>query len=175
MVHNIGQIILWSGKKLPKGWMECDGRILYINDYPDIFAVIGTSFGNKGTDTFALPDLRGRMLVGSGMIIHGQRWSRTCVLSDNVYNSYKSNVADNNFNMSSLVAVNLNDDAQIYNNQQSTVLNYIICVDKEIIEDSREEMAVNEAIFRIKKSKNIVSNWLSGIIIGSETNAVHTP
>lgn len=175
MEYNIGQIILWSGKKLPNGWMECDGKVLYINDYPDIFAVIGTSFGSKGNDTFALPDLRGRMLIGSGIIIHGQRWSRSCALCDNVYSSYKSNEDENNFNMSSLVSLNSNDDVQTYNNQQNTVLNYIICVDKEIIEDSTEEMAVNEAIFQIKKSKNIISNWLSGITIGSEINVAHTP
>jgi microcystin-dependent protein len=34
--------------------------------FPDLFAVIGNAFGGDGVNTFALPDLRGRVAIGAG-------------------------------------------------------------------------------------------------------------
>lgn len=50
------------------GWMKCDGRSLIRVDYPDLFAIIGTSFGSGSGTTFNLPDSRGRVLgtIGQG-------------------------------------------------------------------------------------------------------------
>ena len=28
------------------GWLICDGRNLNVNDYPDLYSIIGTSFGS---------------------------------------------------------------------------------------------------------------------------------
>lgn len=49
-------------------WLKCDGRSLNRSDYPELFGVIGTSFGNLSGTTFNLPDARGRVLgsVGTG-------------------------------------------------------------------------------------------------------------
>jgi microcystin-dependent protein len=49
------------------GWLLCDGRLLSINQYPQLFNSIGYSFGGSG-NTFALPDPRSRTLgfVGQG-------------------------------------------------------------------------------------------------------------
>ncbi len=46
-----------------QGWLPCDGRVVTRNDYPELFNVIGTAFGN-GTDV-RVPDLRGRFLRGT--------------------------------------------------------------------------------------------------------------
>jgi microcystin-dependent protein len=50
------------------GWLKCDGRSLSRTTYATLFAVIGTSFGNVDSNTFNLPDCRGRVLgtVGQG-------------------------------------------------------------------------------------------------------------
>ncbi len=51
------------------GWLKCDGRSISRNDYSELFAVIGTSFGSgDGVTTFNLPDVRGRVLgaIGTG-------------------------------------------------------------------------------------------------------------
>lgn len=45
------------------GWAICDGRSLSKEAFPRLYALIGGEFGEDDT-TFALPDLRGRMLVG---------------------------------------------------------------------------------------------------------------
>jgi microcystin-dependent protein len=50
------------------GWLICDGRLIQRSEYPALFEVIGTSFGNTTSSNFRLPDLRGRVL---GMIGNG--------------------------------------------------------------------------------------------------------
>jgi len=47
-------------------WMKCDGRILIRTDYPDLYAVIGTSFGNPTDYTFKLPKAGGRVVGIAG-------------------------------------------------------------------------------------------------------------
>lgn len=40
------------------GWLICNGRSLSRTEYPALFQVIGTSFGNTNTTDFYLPDYR---------------------------------------------------------------------------------------------------------------------
>ena len=44
----------------PRGWAQCDGQLLPINQNQSLYAVIGTFYGGDGRTTFQLPDLRGR-------------------------------------------------------------------------------------------------------------------
>ena len=44
----------------------CNGQILSISQNENLFSLIGTIYGGDGEDTFALPDLRGRVAVSSG-------------------------------------------------------------------------------------------------------------
>jgi microcystin-dependent protein len=50
------------------GWLLCDGRSVIREEYPVLFQAIGTSFGSDDSETFYLPDCRGRILgvVGTG-------------------------------------------------------------------------------------------------------------
>lgn len=63
---NVGDVKLYAGNEPPKGWFICDGQLLIITEYPDLFAVIGITYGGDGVTTFALPDMRGRTAVGVG-------------------------------------------------------------------------------------------------------------
>ncbi len=49
------------------GWFPCDGRELLKGEYPQLFSVLGTVYGENG-DKFCLPDYRGMFLrcVGKG-------------------------------------------------------------------------------------------------------------
>jgi microcystin-dependent protein len=47
------------------GWLPADGRLLSISSNTALFAILGTTYGGDGRTTFALPDLRGRTLIGS--------------------------------------------------------------------------------------------------------------
>lgn len=62
----IGEIRLFAGSYAPQDWAICDGRLLSVNDYQALYALIGTTYGGNGTTTFGLPDLRGRVPIGQG-------------------------------------------------------------------------------------------------------------
>src|SRR3954447_9881435 len=63
----VGEIRLFSGADLPDGWAACDGQSLDPGQYPLLFALIGTRYGDDGQTTFALPEMRGRLPVHMGM------------------------------------------------------------------------------------------------------------
>jgi microcystin-dependent protein len=62
----LGEIRMFAGNYAPLGWMLCDGQTLPINVYQALFSVIGTTYGGDGTQTFNLPDLRGRLPLHRG-------------------------------------------------------------------------------------------------------------
>ena len=62
----LGEIRSFAINKTPDGWAPCDGRLLKITDYPDLFSLLGTTYGGDGVTTFGLPDLQGRIPVGQG-------------------------------------------------------------------------------------------------------------
>jgi microcystin-dependent protein len=62
----IGEIDEFAGNFAPGGFLPADGRLLSISEYAALFAIIGTTYGGDGQTTFALPDLRGRTIVGTG-------------------------------------------------------------------------------------------------------------
>jgi len=62
----LGQIIPVAFDFAPRGWAQCNGQLLPINQNQALFALLGTTYGGNGTTNFALPDLRGRMIVGVG-------------------------------------------------------------------------------------------------------------
>lgn len=62
----IGIIGIFAGNFAPVNWLPCDGRSLPIDQYDVLFAIIGTTFGGDGIQTFNLPDLRGRAAIHQG-------------------------------------------------------------------------------------------------------------
>lgn len=62
----VSQINLFSFNFAPRGWAQCAGQLLPINQNQALFSLLGTTYGGNGTTNFALPDLRGRVPVGFG-------------------------------------------------------------------------------------------------------------
>lgn len=61
-----GSICLFAGSLPPAGFLECDGSAVSRTTYPDLFGIIGTAYGaGDGSTTFNIPDLSGRVVVGS--------------------------------------------------------------------------------------------------------------
>jgi microcystin-dependent protein len=50
----------------PKGWAQCNGQLLPINQNQALFSLLGTTFGGNGQTTFGLPDFRGRVPIHVG-------------------------------------------------------------------------------------------------------------
>jgi microcystin-dependent protein len=74
LLTSLLQIICPAGTIVPtllqdepgNGWKICDGQALAKADYPRLFDILGATFGET-TDTFNLPDLRGRTPFGASV------------------------------------------------------------------------------------------------------------
>ncbi len=60
----LGEVTLFAGNYAPGGWAFADGSLLSISGHEALFSLLGTTYGGDGQNTFALPDLRGRSLIG---------------------------------------------------------------------------------------------------------------
>src|SRR5215204_6703487 len=62
----LGMIQTFGFNFAPRGWAMCDGSIMSIAQNTALFSLLGTTYGGNGQTTYALPDLRGRVPVGTG-------------------------------------------------------------------------------------------------------------
>ena len=62
----LSEIRIFSFNFAPKGWAQCNGQFLPINQNQALFSLLGTTYGGNGQTTFALPDLRGRAPISFG-------------------------------------------------------------------------------------------------------------
>jgi microcystin-dependent protein len=62
----LGMLLLIPYNFTPLGWQLCDGSLLPISQYDALYALLGTTYGGDGVNTFGVPDLRGRTAVGAG-------------------------------------------------------------------------------------------------------------
>lgn len=61
----IGSIVEWGSDAAPENWLICNGQELKRNEYPDLFAAIGTTYGEgDGSTTFKLPDMSSKFPIG---------------------------------------------------------------------------------------------------------------
>ena len=72
----VGTIISVMGNSAPANYLECNGEIYNIIQYPVLAKYFKDQFGSEnyfggnGTTTFAVPDLRGEFLRGTGINSH---------------------------------------------------------------------------------------------------------
>ena len=65
---NIGEIVPYVSTTAPEGFLVCDGSAVSRDQYSGLFDVIGTTFGSgDGSTTFNLPDLSGKVIIGSSL------------------------------------------------------------------------------------------------------------
>lgn len=62
----LGEIRIFSFNFPPKGWAQCNGQLLPINQNQALFSILGTTYGGDGRVNFGLPNLQGRMPVHAG-------------------------------------------------------------------------------------------------------------
>lgn len=67
----IGEIRMFGGNFAPAGWALCQGQLVAISENDALFTLIGTTYGGDGVQTFALPNLQGRLPMhqGSGFVM----------------------------------------------------------------------------------------------------------
>ena len=71
----LGEIRIFAGLRVPANWMACNGQSLSISEYEALFSLIGTQYGGDGINNFALPNLQGRLVVGTGQGVGLQNYA----------------------------------------------------------------------------------------------------
>lgn len=77
----IGTINFFDATTAPQDWLACDGTVYNIADYPQLADWYEAQHGSKnfyggdGTTTFAVPDLQGEFLRGTGTNSHANQGS----------------------------------------------------------------------------------------------------
>ncbi len=66
MEGTIGEIRMFAGTFAPRTWAFCNNQLISISQNTALFSILGTTYGGNGQTTFALPDFRGRVAVGTG-------------------------------------------------------------------------------------------------------------
>lgn len=62
----IGEIRNFGFTFAPRGWAQCQGQMMSIQQNTALFSLLGTTYGGNGQTTFGLPDLRGRTAISVG-------------------------------------------------------------------------------------------------------------
>jgi microcystin-dependent protein len=62
----VGEIRLFGGNFAPVGWAFCNGALMAISQNDALYALLGTTYGGDGVNTFAVPNLQGRLPIHMG-------------------------------------------------------------------------------------------------------------
>jgi microcystin-dependent protein len=67
----LSEIRIFSFGFAPKGWAQCNGQLLPINQNQAIFSLLGATYGGDGRVNFGLPNLQGRapLHMGNGQTL----------------------------------------------------------------------------------------------------------
>jgi microcystin-dependent protein len=66
----VGEIRIIAFPYAPVGWALCDGQLLPIQQFTQLFSVLGTQFGGDGKSTFGLPNFQGTAPMHQGQGIN---------------------------------------------------------------------------------------------------------
>jgi microcystin-dependent protein len=127
----LGQVGLFAGNFAPSGWAFTNGQLLPINNQNEpLFSLLGTTYGGDGQTTFALPDLQGRAVVGTGTGLGLQSWSLGEIRGTEQVTLTQADMAAHNHTLPpSADFTGLTGGNQpLSNTQPSLALNYIIAM-----------------------------------------------
>lgn len=69
-VTPVGAMVVWPSPADPdtEYWKECNGQSLVKENYPELYALLGTTYGDETPTTFVIPDMRSKFVRGSSTI-----------------------------------------------------------------------------------------------------------
>lgn len=62
----IAEIRIFAGNYAPRGWAFCNGGLLPISQNTALYSLIGNTYGGDRRTTMGLPDMQGRVPIGTG-------------------------------------------------------------------------------------------------------------
>jgi microcystin-dependent protein len=126
----VGEIRIFAGNFAPAGWSFCDGSLQAISENETLFQLIGTTYGGDGQQTFALPDMRGRLPIhqGNGFQLSQSGGTETVTLTTQQIPSHshpflaKNNPADSASPQGNMLGVSSNTNA-FFNDTPNVTMN----------------------------------------------------
>lgn len=109
----VGTIMPWSKANVPAGFLYCDGSPVSRTLYADLFAVIGTTFGNPNASEFNLPDFQDRSAIGASNNRTFASKNSTALVADQTPNITFPSGSGNVQNMTIVDNRNLTDSANV--------------------------------------------------------------
>ncbi|MCF2907381.1 tail fiber protein [Pseudoalteromonas sp. DL2-H2.2] len=61
-----GELMPFVGNFVVENYLPCNGQLVSIGQYTSLYSLVSTFYGGDGRVSFAVPDLRGRSLIGHG-------------------------------------------------------------------------------------------------------------
>jgi len=95
-----GAVQAFAMNSAPAGWLAANGSAVSRSTYAALFSAIGTTYGaGDGSTTFALPDLRGIFVRGSGsQTISGITYNKTFAATEgDAFQAHKHGITGNSF------------------------------------------------------------------------------
>lgn len=94
----LSEIKLVSFNFAPKGWAECNGQLLPINQNQALFSLLGTTYGGNGQTNFALPNLKGEVPihVGNGFTLGQTGGTETVTINAQTMPSHNHTLSGTN-------------------------------------------------------------------------------
>lgn len=89
-----GEIKMWPGVTAPSGYLLCNGAIFNNTDYPALAAILGTTFGGVAGTSFAVPDFRGRLPLGSSSTVALNSNEGVAEASRNLSHTHTATIVD---------------------------------------------------------------------------------
>lgn len=77
-----GSITQYIAATAPAGWLLCDGSTFSSATYPELATLIGDTYGVHSGTTYYLPDFKGRVPVGAGLVTDSASQTQTFALGD---------------------------------------------------------------------------------------------
>ncbi len=135
----LGQIVLFGFNWAPIGFLPCNGQLLSISQYQALYALLGNTYGGDfSNNTFALPNLNGRVPVGMGQdqmgnnYVIGQMGGQTNVTLNQQNIGIRQAAYVNSVTPSSttvpVASAFMEPDYPIPTQPPFLVLNYCICI-----------------------------------------------
>lgn len=123
----IGEIRMFAGDFAPLNWVLCNGQMLSINQYAALFSILGVRYGGDGRNTFAVPNLVGKVAMGAGTAhpLGAVSGAETANVTGKTVAVSATNVAVGTPDSSNVIG---SVDGKISIMQPSVAMNYIICV-----------------------------------------------
>jgi len=60
----IGAMLIWPSTSIPADWEICLGQEVAVASFPELYNVLGTTFGQANPSVFNLPDMQGMFVRG---------------------------------------------------------------------------------------------------------------